>query len=134
METQLCFSQYLRRLLLNISYIICLKNSTILVKAISAPVMWPQCYSPMREMLFFSVVASFLCYSLAILSTRKHLVSRFWQPATDCRLAHPTPSHTPSQDHPSISRAKGPVRSFSCPQVKCKRSLGCLILCTPNFD
>ena len=53
--------------------------------------------TPAREMKHFSNIESFSAYSLAILSTRKHLVSRFWLPTT--AVWRTRRLHTPHQEH-----------------------------------
>ena len=55
-------------------------------------------YAPFRKIKIINqrLLCELLCYPLATSNARKHLVSRFSLPTTDCCLAHPTPSQTPS--------------------------------------
>ena len=97
------------------------------------------CYAPLREIQHFGVFASFLFYSLATSNARKNLVSRFWAPTTAVWCTRRP--NTPRQEHLKFHGLYFRPRSCSCPQVKCKRSVGGLFFVSfrapkksTNFD
>ena len=79
-----------------------------------------------------------MCCWLATSSSQKHFVNRFWLPTTAAfdpyALTHPIGSA------PQFRGLWLRVRSCSCPQVKCKRSVVFFLFVsffvpgTPNFD